>query len=215
MAQFNIAYSKTKSNEGGYANNPNDKGGETYMGMSRVNNPKWAGWPIIDSYKRLHGPIKTGFVIPNPQLDNLVSSYFKTEYWDKFEGDRITSQIVANIMFDFAITSGTKRSVINTQKAANVTADGSFGTDTLTAINKAPEKDLATKILANNQAYYQALADKDPAAYKWALNSWTQRINYFKSLVDKIPGGAKTVGAGGAILTGVGIFFLGKWAKWW
>ena len=37
MASFTKAFAKTVAAEGGYVNNPNDKGGETYMGMILLN----------------------------------------------------------------------------------------------------------------------------------------------------------------------------------
>lgn len=37
--------------EGGYANVLGDKGGETYMGISRVYWPSWPGWPVIDDWR--------------------------------------------------------------------------------------------------------------------------------------------------------------------
>lgn len=52
MADFDKAYFRTCKFEGGYANDKNDSGGETYKGISRVHNPKWGGWKIIDSYKK-------------------------------------------------------------------------------------------------------------------------------------------------------------------
>lgn len=35
MAIFNSAFKITMGNEGGYANNPDDSGGETYAGIAR------------------------------------------------------------------------------------------------------------------------------------------------------------------------------------
>jgi lysozyme family protein len=34
--------------EGQHTNDPHDPGGETYSGISRKHNPKWAGWAFID-----------------------------------------------------------------------------------------------------------------------------------------------------------------------
>ena len=44
MADFEKAYKRTMKNEGGafgYSNNPKDPGGETIMGISRINWPQW------------------------------------------------------------------------------------------------------------------------------------------------------------------------------
>jgi hypothetical protein len=56
MAEFNISLQKTLNHEGGYGNDPDDLGKETYKGISRANHSKWVGWSSIDKYKG-----KTGF----------------------------------------------------------------------------------------------------------------------------------------------------------
>ncbi len=206
MASYKIAYSISRRNEGGY--NPGDSGGETYKGVSRKANPNWAGWKIIYAYKKANGPIAKGAYINNTQLDQLVINLFKSNYWDMMRLDEVDSQNIANIMFDFSLTSNWDRSAIDAQKAAGLTADGKIGTDSLRALNGAKEKDLAKKILAYNQQYYSDLAKKPK--YASYLHSWTSRIDYFSSIIDKIPGGA----AGGAAIVlgligiGTGIFFL-------
>ncbi len=48
----NYIISTILSHEGGYANHPADKGGETYRGISRKANPNWEGWKYIDDVKR-------------------------------------------------------------------------------------------------------------------------------------------------------------------
>ena len=52
MANFQQAFQHTAAAEGGYSNNPKDKGGETYRGIARKYWPDWAGWIIVDEYKR-------------------------------------------------------------------------------------------------------------------------------------------------------------------
>ncbi|MBC7912857.1 MAG: hypothetical protein H7Y07_01930, partial [Pyrinomonadaceae bacterium] len=51
MANFDLAYKITMHNEGGYANDPQDNGGETWKGVARNFCPKWAGWVIVDRIK--------------------------------------------------------------------------------------------------------------------------------------------------------------------
>ena len=52
MANFNIEFEKLILAEGGYVNDSDDAGGETYLGISRKNNPNWSGWKLIDSIKK-------------------------------------------------------------------------------------------------------------------------------------------------------------------
>ena len=51
MADFTKAYALTAAYEGGYVDDPEDAGGETYRGISRRYHPSWQGWQIIDTLK--------------------------------------------------------------------------------------------------------------------------------------------------------------------
>ena len=53
MADFEKAFAKIIKAEGGYVNNPNDKGGETYMGITRKNHSKLKMWKLIDELKNI------------------------------------------------------------------------------------------------------------------------------------------------------------------
>lgn len=48
MADFKTAYDITSGLEGGYVNDTNDLGQETYKGISRRFWPHWDGWQHID-----------------------------------------------------------------------------------------------------------------------------------------------------------------------
>jgi hypothetical protein len=73
-------------------NNPGDRGGQTYAGISRRFWPGWAGWALIDA----------GRDVP----DALVATFYQAQFWDAVEGDRIDSQPVAEVIFDWAIQRG-------------------------------------------------------------------------------------------------------------
>ena len=51
MAYFGDAFKKLSIKEGGYVNDKDDAGGETYRGISRKYNPTWQGWIMNVSYK--------------------------------------------------------------------------------------------------------------------------------------------------------------------
>ena len=51
MADFRTAYYLTMGHEGGYNNDPDDVGGETYKGIARNYHASWEGWKIVDMYK--------------------------------------------------------------------------------------------------------------------------------------------------------------------
>ena len=111
MANFNEEFKKVILVEGGYVNDPDDAGGETFAGVSRKNNKNWKGWPIIDKHK-------VGIMLPqdlsrlneklfaDDKLMALVDELYKSNYWDPIQLDLITSQRVAEEIFDTAVNMG-------------------------------------------------------------------------------------------------------------
>lgn len=111
MADFKIALKKVLASEGGYVNDIDDSGGETFAGVSRKNNKTWKGWQIIDDIKKsfnnsytINTLNKTLFA--NDKLMDLVGEVYKTNYWDPIQLDLIPSQRIANEMFDTAVNMG-------------------------------------------------------------------------------------------------------------
>lgn len=108
MANFEIAFKRTVNSEGGYGNHPNDKGGETYMGISRRAYPNAKIWEIIDKVdkkgktnKQISAELKK-----NTWLTHYIKEIYKKEYWNKFELDKLKSQKMANEIFDDAVNRG-------------------------------------------------------------------------------------------------------------
>lgn len=111
MADFKTALNKVLKWEAGYVNDPDDSGGETFAGVSRKNNRTWKGWDIIDKHK-------VGIMLPqglsrlndrlfkDKELMNFVDNLYKDKYWDPIQLDLITSQRVAEEIFDTAVNMG-------------------------------------------------------------------------------------------------------------
>ena len=51
MASFKEAWEETSAVEGGYVDDDDDRGGETYRGVARNFHPDWPGWDRIDAAK--------------------------------------------------------------------------------------------------------------------------------------------------------------------
>lgn len=134
MANFKTAHSRVKVFEGGYANNPKDTGGETYKGVSRKANPRWAGWSIVDSYKSKSGFPKN--LDSDTKLQNLVLDIYKKQYWDAIWGDKIKVQKVANDLYDMAVNAGVGRAIKLMQRTLKLSETGKMTTDLLNKINE-------------------------------------------------------------------------------
>lgn len=125
MANFNTAFKRTVASEGGYVNDPDDKGKETYMGISRVYHPKEVMWNVIDVAKKSHSGKVLNYVLKESSVvQNNVKSIYKKEYWDVLNLDDIHNQKLANEIFDDAVNRGVKSAVKVVQKLLGITITG-------------------------------------------------------------------------------------------
>jgi len=118
MADFNKAWYKTSAIEGGYSNNSKDSGKETYRGIAIASNPNWIGWNYVHKAIKDLGIVDTldaGYSVwkridnalyGNPELNNVVSSMYKKNYWDTINLDEEPDQLIAEQVFDTAVNMG-------------------------------------------------------------------------------------------------------------
>ena len=185
MASFPQAYALTAKVEGGYANNPNDRGGMTYAGVARNFWPKWSGWPIIDKLRTAGGFPRN--LAASPELQAAVLAFYKENFWDVLNLDKVTSQAIANEVYDSAVNCGTAKAGVWLQRAVNVTnaggtkapdvlPDGSVGRDTLAALNSHKAPLLVLKALNILQgAHYITIAEGNKSQEQF-INSWFSRV---------------------------------------
>jgi len=129
--------------EGGYSNDPDDVGGETYKGIARNYHSDWPGWAIIDNAKGSNNFPKN--LQTTTGLEPLVKEFYKEKFWDKFWGDKIKNQKISNELFDTSVNMGIGRTVKFLQKSLNllnrnginypdIVEDGAFGENTLKSL---------------------------------------------------------------------------------
>jgi lysozyme family protein len=176
MADFNKYFPSYLKHEGGYVNNPSDRGGETYRGIARNSNPSWSGWAFIDNKKK-SGAIKFNTVYP--ELESAVKSLIKSKYWDTMALDSMNNQDIANILADFKVNGMTKTAQQRIQSFVGANPDGAIGSKTVASINayKEPRK-LFDFIYEIRKAHYENLA-KNPSQQQF-LKGWMNRINYIR-----------------------------------
>jgi len=176
MASFENALTKTLRNEGGYVNDPDDPGGETYKGVARNLHSSWEGWSIVDSSKR-----QTGFpanLEHNEDLQDKVKLFYKTKFWDRILGDQITDEHVGFAIFDFGVNAGISTSAALAQQVVDVNSDGVVGPTTINAINAMnPEHFIASFTIAKIVRYV-AIVNKRPTSRKFFFGWISRAINY-------------------------------------
>jgi len=170
MADFNIAYPITAAHEGAYVNDPTDRGGETYAGITRKNFPDWTGWKTIDIVK----PKAKQYI---PQLSDEVKEFYRVHFWNKQGLSGVMSQKIANAIYDWYINSG-GYAIKAIQRLVNAVDDGALGIQSIKAINACNEQELLNKYIAERIAFYKRIVEKDPTQKKF-LNGWTNRAKAF------------------------------------
>ena len=184
MAAFDPAVKKLLKKEGGYVFDPNDRGGETKYGITKVS------YPDLD--------------IKNLTLQEAEAIYLR-DYWNPIRLGLISDQAVAEFMLDTAANSGTGTAGKMLQKAANtlgarLVVDGAVGPLTVTAVNALNAKALLSNMVSWRVKFYENIVAKD-ASQKKFLKGWLARAKSFA------PAGA---GLAGIALAAIGLYLLSK-----
>lgn len=170
MADINKLVPHILKWEGGWSNDPADKGGPTMKGVTIA---------VYTAYRA-----KKGKKTPTQQdLKNITqeewTDILKTMYWDRWKADQINSQSIANLLVDWVWASGLY-GIKYPQKVLGVKDDGIVGPNTLYAINNYPDqKALFNKLWLRRKDHFVSIANSRPANKKF-LKGWLNRLNDLK-----------------------------------
>lgn len=141
MSSFNIAVTELLKAEGGYTNDPADRGKETKFGISK------RSYPQLD--------------IANLTRDQAIAIY-KRDFWD-LDYDGILSQAIANKVLSFAVLMWKKPAHVCIQRAVRAASgkvlilDGDFGSVTLKAVNECNPDALLAALKSEGAAYFRSI----------------------------------------------------------
>lgn len=158
-----------KSRRTGYANDPDDSGGATMVGVTLATYTEYCrkkGYPLpsaVDLYN-----------IPYARWLDIL----KTMYWDKWRADEIRSQSVSEILVDWVWMSG-KHGIIIPQRLLGVTADGIVGPKTIAAVNAQPSATLFDRLKSERTAFIDRICASRPANNKYK-KGWLNRLDSIK-----------------------------------
>lgn len=196
MADFDIAYAPVKQFEGGYSNDPDDAGGETYAGVARNFFPKWEGWKLVDQIKRqnrTHAAISKACA-RDQLLQDYVAAWYKKEWFDGL-GLGELPQKLANEIFEQSVNLGKAGCGKKVQTVCNaynygkggaalfpdLRVDGAIGPKTLAALkiimaSKANAESLAHALNCMQGAHYLERAASKPSQRKYTAG-WMSRTH--------------------------------------
>lgn len=188
MSYFEAALARILEHEGGYVDDPSDRGGETYRGIARRFHPDWPGWRIIDRARG--GSSFPDSLYDNARLQQAVAELYRTLYWMPVGGDRLADEALAIELMDTAVNMGVRRAARFLQEGLNLlnrnqrswpdlVVDGWVGDKTFSALERClRERDgqpILLKILNTLQAErYLNIMRTNPSQERFA-RGWLKR----------------------------------------
>lgn len=168
MADIRILAPFILSWEGGFVNDPADRGGATNMGVTI------ATWRQVGYDKDGDGDIDVEDLRTLTPAD-VVERVLRPHYWNRWQADDIRDQSVANICVDWVWASG-RHGITGVQRILGVTVDGIVGPKTLAALNAADPHLLFLQILTARRQFIAGIVKNNPSQQRF-YNGWMRRLN--------------------------------------
>jgi len=149
MAAFDTCLPVVLREEGGFVNDPRDRGGMTNLGVTARAWMQWTGGPVNEALMRGLTPA-------------MVTPLFKARYWNAVNGDRLPAGIDLAV-FDFAVNAGPGGAAKFLQGCVGAKPDGQIGPKTIAALQQWATAHGAASVLADymdaRRDYYRGLSD--------------------------------------------------------
>ena len=156
-ANFDLALKMTLKFEGGFVDNVHDPGGATNMGITLATLAHFRNAEASASDIRGLSPKE-------------AADIYLQLYWLKIAADNLPTGLDI-AMFDFSVNSGPEAAVRCLQKNLNITVDGIFGPNTLTALSSRNASDLIQSLTDERVAFLRNLT-----AFRWFGRGWLARV---------------------------------------
>lgn len=158
--------------EGGFTNNPADRGGPTNYGITAAELGRWLGQSTPATVDQVH----------NLSPDDARTIY-KDWYIAKPGFGNVTGSELKLVLVDSGVLHGTGRATKWLQQALSVTIDGVFGPGTQAALTNCPDQaKLAREVLGLRFRSIAGIVAADPSQTIF-LRGW---VNRAATLLDYI-----------------------------
>lgn len=202
MPGFNEAVEKVLKHEGGYVDDPLDRGGATNYGITQKVYENFVGRPV------------TKAEIKNMPIGNAKAIY-KKEYWDKVKGDSLKDYAIAFLIFDAAVNSGVSTAIKTAQRILGINPDGIAGPEFIKHLNNFNAKSFTTQFLKAREDFYKAIVERNPSQQRFE-KGWLNRVKENAAIAAKwvgTPVGKTVTGIGLIAVLGLSFFLYLKLRK--
>ncbi|WP_340617215.1 glycoside hydrolase family 108 protein [Xenorhabdus entomophaga] len=141
--------------EGGYVNDPHDRGGETQYGISK------RSYPQLD-------------IRALTQAD--ATAIYYRDFWQQAGCERVPAGI-SLVLFDSAVQHGVVSAIRLLQRAVAVRDDGILGSKTRDAIAAIAPDYLLHRLMNQRARYYAQIIARNPLQQRF-LNGWFNRLDH-------------------------------------
>jgi len=170
MADINKYFRKLISFEGGFVNNPKDRGKATNMGITL------GTWKTM-GYDKNHDGIIDFQDIELLTRDDVLA-VLRKGFWDKWQADLINNQSIAEMLVDWTWASG-KWGILWPQRLLGLKADGIVGNLSLASVNSISPSAFHANLLTTRISFVREICQRDPSQGIF-LQGWLNRIQSFK-----------------------------------
>lgn len=167
MTRFDECLVRILKHEGGFVNDPIDRGGITNLGVTKAVWEEFVGHPVSEADMRALTPEKVG-------------KLYKQRYWDRVSADKLPKG-VDYVVFDFAVNAGTGRAIKTLQSTVGSNPDGVIGPRTLASVNACNPKELVNQYSDARVDFYQKIVARRPDQVRF-IRGWLNRVEDARKL---------------------------------
>lgn len=171
---FDLFIREVLAVEGGYVNDPDDRGGATNRGIT---------FSVYETYyQEVHG-------VSSTEMDHInlsrkeAEEIYKHYYWDVVAGDELPEG-VDMLVADMAVNSGVSTAAKMIQKVVHAEQDGLIGPKTIAKINAVGTNILIHKVfLARRESYFNIASIRNNQKF---YKGWINRLNHIYDIAHKL-----------------------------
>ena len=179
-AIFNEAMKLVAKHEGGWSNDPTDRGGATNYGISLR---------FLKGLPKFIGDIDHDGDVDVDDIKSLTPDKAKelyySQFWVPLNVENLRHPWVQIKVFDMAVNMGNKRSITLLQRGFNLSSpifhlkvDGALGPKSIAAMNAANGENLLKRFQEECIKFYEAIVRNDASQSKY-IKGWKNRVYSF------------------------------------